>query len=504
MYWKEYQRFDGVGLAELIRTGEVSREEVHEAARQMIDAANPVYSAVVRERFGRARQELEALDMSAPLAGVPTLTKDLLVALAGEPLAGGCEALRNYRPAVDSNLVTRMRQAGLVIMGQTATPELGLMGITEPKTFAHPRNPWHPEHSPGGSSGGAAVAVASGMVPFAMASDGGGSIRIPASYCGLFGLKPSRGRMPAGPISGPPWNGAVGELALTRSVRDSAVLFDALNGVDEGAVFGLPKATGFANALKTPLPRLRIAVSLGEALSAPLGTELAPQTPQAIEQAAVQLSALGHQVEWVEPPVSGELVARCYLTLYLGQVVAELERLSRELGKPVRRLAIEPATRALYRMGRALSAGEYEQRLNDWNQLARQMGEFHRRHDVLLMPSTAGPAPRLGALYPSSVRERAMGLLAIPGLAKLALTVNALQGLARDALKATPFTQLANLTGQPAMSVPWASQNALPVGIQCVAPLHAERKLLKLGAELEQVRPWMPALEQVFFCPDKE
>lgn len=502
MHWRDYQSFDGVGLAAVIAAGEVSREEVHEAARQMIAAANPVYSAVVRERFGRARQELDALDMSAPLAGVPTLTKDLLVALAGEPLAGGCEALMDYRPAVDSNLATRMRQAGLVIMGQTATPELGLMGITEPKAFAHPRNPWETEHSPGGSSGGAATAVASGMVPFAMASDGGGSIRIPASYCGLFGLKPSRGRMPAGPLEGPPWHGAVGELALTRSVRDTAVLLDVLNGVDEGALYGLPKTSGFADALKEPLPRLRIAVSLGEPLSAPLGTQLAAQTRQAIEQTAVQLSTLGHQVEWVEPPVSGEQVARCYLTLYLGEVVAELERLSRELGKPVGQLAIEPATRALYRMGRALSAGEYQRRLNDWNLLARQMGEFHRRHDVLLMPSTAGPAPRLGELYPSAARQRAMGLLAIPGLARLALKADALQGLAKDALKATPFTQLANLTGQPAISVPWASQDTLPVGIQCVAPLHGERKLLQLGAELEQARPWMPALEQVFFCPD--
>lgn len=500
MYWRDYQRCDGVGLADLVRKGDVSREDVFDVAQQVITAANPVYSALVRERFGRARQELQALDMSAPLAGVPTLTKDLLVALAGEPLASGSEALREYRPEVDANLVTRMRKAGLVIMGQTATPEFGLMGVTEPKAFAHPRNPWHTEHSPGGSSGGAGAAVASGMVPFAMASDGGGSIRIPASYCGLFGLKPSRGRMPAGPTDGPAWNGAVGELALTRSVRDSAMLLDALNGVDEGALYGLPKASGFADALKTSLPRQRIAVSLGEVLSAPLGTGLAQSTRQAVEEAALELSNLGHHVDWVEPPVSGEQVARCYLTLYLGQVVAELERLSRELGKPVRQLAIEPATRALYRMGRALSAGEYQRRLDEWNRLARQMGEFHRRYDILLLPSTAGPAPRRGELYPSPMRERAMGLLAIPGLASVALKANALEGLARDALQATPFTQLANLTGQPAMSVPWIKQGALPVGVQCVAPLHAERKLLQLGAELEQARPWLPALERMFFC----
>lgn len=499
MHWRDYQSLDGVGLAALIAAGEVSREEVFEAAQQMIELANPVYAALARERFEQARRELDDIDASAPLAGVPTLTKDLLIALAGEPLTSGSEALRDFRPAQDANLVTRMRAAGLVILGQTVTSEFGLMGITEPKAYAHPRNPWQISHSPGGSSGGSAVAVAAGMVPFAMASDGGGSIRIPASYCGLFGLKPSRGRMPAGPLAGPPWHGASLEFALTRSVRDAAALLDALNGVDEGALYGAPREQGFADGLHQPLRRLRIAVSFGEPLSAPLGTRLTPEVVQAVEQAAVELEALGHRVEWVEPPVDGALVAHCYLTLYLGQVVAELEQLSGQLDRPVGQLAIEPATRAFYRMGRTLPAGDYLRRLNDWNALARQMGAFHRRHDVLLMPTTAGAAPQLGELYPSRARERLMALLAIPGLAGLALKADVLDALAGDALKATPFTQLANLTGQPAMSVPWGSSDQrLPVGIQFVAPLHGERQLLQLAAELEQARPWMPALERVF------
>lgn len=503
MYWRDYQSFDGVGLAALIANGEVSREEVFAAAKGIVEQANPIYKAVVRERFERARRELEAVDASAPLAGVPTLTKDLLMALAHEPLASGSEALKDFCPEVDANLITRIRKAGLVILGQTATPELGLMGITEPMAFSHPCNPWQLERSPGGSSGGAASAVAAGLVPFAMAGDGGGSIRIPASYCGLFGLKPSRGRMPAGPLEGPPWYGAVTELALTRSVRDAAVLLDVLNGVDEGALYGLPREQGFADALHQPLPRLRIAVSLGVPLSASLGTELSPEVVQAVEQAAVALNALGHRVEWVEPPVDGTLVAECYLTLYLGQVVAELERISRQLSQPLGQLAIEPATRALYRMGRALSAGDYQRRLNDWNELARQMGVFHRTCDVLLLPVTAGPAPKRGTLYPSATRERMMGLLSIPGIASLALKGGALDSLSRDALKATPFTQLANLTGQPAMSVPWSnSEQKLPVGIQFIAPLHGERQLLQLAAELEKARPWMPALERVFYKPE--
>ncbi|WP_299311984.1 amidase family protein, partial [uncultured Halomonas sp.] len=213
---RDYRAHDALGLAALIRSGEVSRGEVFAAACAAIEADNPALGAVVRTRFERAAEEGRALDASAPFAGVPTLTKDLLMAIGGEPLAFGSAALAEWRAPEDSSLVRRVREAGFAILGQTATPELGLMGITEPKAFPHPVNPWAPAHSPGGSSGGSAAAVAGGLVPLALAGDGGGSIRIPASHCGLFGLKPSRGRVPLGPMFGEVWQGAVVEHALTR------------------------------------------------------------------------------------------------------------------------------------------------------------------------------------------------------------------------------------------------------------------------------------------------
>ncbi|HSH57952.1 MAG TPA: amidase, partial [Halomonas sp.] len=331
----DYHAYDALGLAALMRSGEVSRAEVFATACAAIDARNPSLGAVVRTRFERAAEEGRAVAADAPFAGVPTLTKDLLMAIGGEPLAFGSSALAEWRAPEDSSLVCRVREAGFSILGQTATPEMGLMGITEPKAFPHPVNPWAPTHSPGGSSGGSAAAVAGGLVPLALAGDGGGSIRIPASHCGLFGLKPSRGRVPLGPMFGEVWQGAVVEHALTRSVRDSAALLDAINGMDEGSPWPLLREGGFLAALSHPPEGLRVAVSLGEPLGAPLGTRLDPEVRQAVEQTAMRLEGLGHHVEWADPPVDGGRLADSYLTLYLGHLAADLVWISEQTGVPV-------------------------------------------------------------------------------------------------------------------------------------------------------------------------
>ncbi|PMR73754.1 amidase [Billgrantia endophytica] len=494
----EYRRYDALGLAELIRTGEVSREDVLGAACSAIEADNPRLAAVVRTRFERARAEALRLVPDSPFAGVPTLTKDLLMAIGDEPLAFGSASLANWTAPVDSTLVTRLREAGLTILGQTATPELGLMGITEPRAFPHPVNPWNPVHSPGGSSGGAAAAVAGGLVPLAMAGDGGGSIRIPASYCGLFGLKPSRGRVPLGPMHAEVWQGAVVEHAVTRSVRDSAALLDATNGMDEGSPWPLLREQGFLAALERPPEPLRIAVSLGDSLGAPLGTRLDPDVRKAVEQAASQLESLGHQVEWAEPPVDGERLADSYLTLYLGHLTADLAWICQQTGVPVSRLDIEPSTRAIARLGSSLPVCDYELAKRYWNEVARTMGAFHRRFDVLLMPVAAAPAPRLGELYPTPVRERLMSLLVLPGLPRLALKAGMLKHLAKDALARTPFTQLANLTGQPAMSLPLhITPDGLPVGVQVIGAMGDERRLLALAAQVEADTPWAQHLPRL-------
>ncbi|WP_416137606.1 amidase [Halomonas sp. HK25] len=488
---RDYRAHDGLGLAALIRAGEVSREEVFVTACAAIEADNPALGAVVRTRFAQAAREGRGVDPVAPFAGVPTLTKDLLMAIGGEPLAFGSAALAEWRAPEDSSLVQRVRGAGLAILGQTATPELGLMGITEPRAFPHPVNPWAPEHSPGGSSGGSAAAVAGGLVPLALAGDGGGSIRIPASHCGLFGLKPSRGRVPLGPMFGEVWQGAVVEHALTRSVRDSAALLDAINGMDEGSPWPLPRETGFLDALSRPPKALRVAVWLGESLSAPLGTRLDPEVRRAVEQAARRLEGLGHHVEWAGPNVDGAALADSYLTLYLGHLAADLAWMSEQTDVPVSRLAIEPATRAIGRLGRCLPAADYEAAKRYWNRVARDMAAFHRCFDVLLMPVAATPAPRRGDLYPTPARERLMALLAIPGASHLAMKAGMLKRLAADSLRMTPFTQLANLTGQPAMSLPLhVTPEGLPVGVQVLGPMGDERRLLALAAQLETEVEW--------------
>lgn len=498
----EYQQYDAIGLAELIQRREVSQTEVLEAAFNAIETLDPGLHAVVRTRFEKARQESERLAVDTLFAGVPTLSKDLLMGLAGEPLAFGSAALAQWCPKEDALLIQRSRAAGLVVVGQTATPELGLMGITEPRAFPHPVNPWRAGYSPGGSSGGAAVAVASGIVPLALAGDGGGSIRIPASYCGLFGFKPSRGRVPGGPDHGEVWQGAVIEHALTRSVRDSAALLEQVNGMAPSGPYPVRREAGHLAALASPPKRLRIAVSLGEPLSRRLGTRLNPEVNVAVEKAAAALTAMGHTVEWCDPPVDGEALADSYLTLYLGHVAADLGWISQQTGVPVRQLAIEPSTRAIGRLGGKLLARDYELAKRYWHVAAAKMSRFHQCFDALVMPVTADTAPKVGELYPSAARERLMSLLAIPGMSSLALKAGLLKRLAVDALGRTPFTQLANLTGQPAMSVPLhIAANGLPVGVQVVGRLGEDKQLLQLAAALEQDDAWQRHLPLQAFRP---
>ncbi|CAA0091318.1 6-aminohexanoate-cyclic-dimer hydrolase [BD1-7 clade bacterium] len=480
--------YDATGLAALIRSGELSTAEAMEYSCQRIEKLNPALNAVVRTRFDKARSELNNIDLEAPFAGVPFLTKDLMAAINGEALGAGCASLQHRVMNHDANLVTRFRLAGLVILGQTNTPELGIMGITEPKVHGACRNPWDIQHTPGGSSGGSAAAVAAGLVPMASAGDGGGSIRIPASCCGLFGLKPSRNRQPLGPDIREAWGGAVVEHVLTRSVRDSAAMLDITNGADAGASVPVGRESGFSAASQQPYQgQYRIAYSK----ASPIGSDVHPDCIAALDDALLLLESLGHHVEEVTLPVEADRLASGYLTVLLGQVAKDVSLIALELGVKPRQLDIELPTEALYRIGKRLSARDYLLAQEYWNTLARSMGQLHCDYDFLLTPTLAAPPQPVGALYPSTVEQMSMRLLRVPGVSDISLKLGLVEQMAAKMLEKLPFTQIANLTGQPSMNVPLYQNTAgLPIGVQFTAAMGYEKSLFQLAGQLEQARDW--------------
>ncbi len=484
--FEEYRCHDATALAARVARGEVRADELLAAAQRRADAVQDTLHPLVRRMDGEAAAALRAGLLAGPFTGVPYLLKDLMQAYAGVPMSMGSAALRDEVPVQDSVLVQRLKAAGLVIFGKTNVPEFGLVAYTEPKAFGITRNPWDPARTPGGSSGGSAVAVATGIVPAAGANDGGGSIRIPAAYCGLFGLKPSRGRVSSGPEAGEVWMGASCEHALTRSVRDSAALLDAVAGAAPGDPFEIAPAGGFLAATRAPPPRLRIAFST----ASPLGTPVAAPCLEAVQATARLLESLGHAVDAAAPALDGAMLMRAYLLLYFGEVAATLRELRTRRGG-LRADGLEPATRALAAVGDAIAAGEYMFWQHRWNRFGRALGDFFRHYDLWLTPTTADLPPRIGELAPTPLQEHLLALAARLRAGRLLRRLGVVETVALRNLARTPFTQLANLTGVPAMSVPlhWTAQG-LPVGVQFMAPFGAEARLFALAAQLEQAQPW--------------
>jgi amidase len=484
----DYTEYDALGLAALVRSGEVTPAELAEQAIARIERDNPALNAVIHPLFEQARrQSREISTAGAPFHGVPFLVKDLLTTIAGAPYSKGCQALKQHRSPRDSELMKRYRAAGLVTLGKTNTPEFGLMGVTEPVAFGPTRNPWDRTRSPGGSSGGSAAAVAAGFVPMAGGGDGGGSIRIPAACCGLFGLKPSRGRTPTAPL-GAIWQGAAQEHVLTRSVRDSAAMLDAVQGSAPGAPYVIaPPERPYLEELNTPPGRLRIAWST----ESPLGESVDPACIAAVEQAVRLLGELGHQLEETRPEYDGRALAMSYMTMYFGEVAAELKELDQLLGRPARATDVEPLTWMFGLLGRATSAGEFVESMQLWNTLGRIMGGFFQCQDLYLTPTTATLPPLVGGDQPSLPERMLVRLTNALGAGRLLKASGLVEQIATTALARVPFTQLANLTGLPAMSVPlyWTEQG-LPVGVHFMAPFGAEARLLQLAAQLEQAAPW--------------
>lgn len=488
MAFPEYASHDALGLARLVREGQVSARELVEAAIERIERLNPRLNAVIHPMFDRGRREAEGVVPDGPFRGVPFLLKDLSVLLAGEPMRCGSRFLEGWVPDHDSELALRFRRAGLLILGKTSTPELGLTPFTEPELFGPTRNPWNPERISGGSSGGSAAAVASRMVPIAGGGDGGGSIRIPASCCGLFGLKPTRGRTPTGPDRGELWQGCVVDHVLTRSVRDSAAALDAIAGPDVGApyVIAAPDLP-YLTEMDMPPGRLRIAVTTHPML----GGTVHADCVTAVERTAELLRSLGHTVEEARPVFDGRAFARNFMLMVAGECRGDIDEAARLSGRTATRAGFEPTTWALGLLGRTLSAADFVTATRALQSDARGIGRFFTEWDVLLTPTVASPPPPVGSLQPSARDRAVLALLGRLNAGRLLDLMGMLDEAAATAFAFTPWTPVFNATGQPAMSVPleWNTEG-LPIGLHFVGRFGDEATLFRLAGQLEQARPW--------------
>ncbi len=494
----DYTAHDGLGLAALVRSGQVSADELLQTAAARIERLDPQLHALVRLRLDAARSEAARVDPGAPFAGVPFLVKDLLATFAGEPTGSGNRRLQTLPMPRDSEMIRRWRAAGLVMAGRTHTPEFGLTPFTEPQGHAATRNPWSAAHSPGGSSGGSAAAVAAGMVPLASGGDGGGSIRIPASCCGIFGYKPSRGMTPTGPDFGEIWNGCAIEHVLSRTVRDSAAALDATGGADPGAPYAGPTLERpLLDEVRTDPGRLRIAFT-----AVPLFGHGAvhAECVQALHATAQLLQSLGHEVEQATPPLDAEADALAFVTVIAVQTRTEIEHLSRILGRRPRAADFEPATYTMALLGRSIRAADYAAALQHLQLAARRMAPFFVRHDVLLTPTLAAPPARIGALQPTTGEKRLMAVVNALNAGGLLRWLGAIEPMAAKTFAYMPYTALFNATGQPAMSLPlhWTA-DGLPVGLQCVARLGADALLMRLAGQIERARPWFGRTPPGFF-----
>jgi amidase len=465
---------DATAQADLVRRGELSSTELVEAAIARIEAVNPQLDAVIRTRFDQARREAGGILPDGPFRGVPILFKDLGCTVAGEVTAFGLGPLRAVPWPVTSYLAEQFKAAGFVPLGRTNVPELGTTATTEARSFPPARNPWDPGHSTGGSSGGSAAAVASGMVPAAHANDGGGSIRIPASECGLVGLKPTRGRVSQGPLIGEAWAGGTIDGAVTRTVRDAAGILDVISA-------RMPGEPYYAPPLRRPLAqevgadpgRLRIGV-----LDRPGSADYLddPECRAAVAGAAGLLESLGHHVEESAPAAMFEPEFFGHFTVIIAaDVEATLQAFETLSGQPIGDDEIELRNAAYRRAGKALGAVAYLQSRAWMGMWARRMADWWTGYDLLLTPTLGAPPPGLGWFTAGGPE---------------------LEG--RRVVSFIPYTAQFNMTGQPAVSLPlhW-TPGGLPVGVQLVAAYGREHVLIQVASQLEQAAPWAQRRPQV-------
>ncbi len=490
-----YTDYDALGLAELVRKKEVTPIELLETAIKNVETVNPQLNAVITEMFDEGRKAASGNIPDGPFAGVPFLIKDLVSTYAGARFTKGCKGLESYIAPRDSEVMKRYKQSGMVIFGKTNTPEFGLLGVTEPDAHGPTSTPWDITRNSGGSSGGSGSAVGAGMVPIASGGDGGGSLRIPASCCGVFGFKPSRGRVSTEP-EGELWQGAAVEGVITRSVRDSAAMLDVLRGAVAGEAYHIESPEeAYLQALQKDPRQLKIAFTTNSPLDAPVDDACIA----AVHNAAKLLESLGHIAEEAQPKYDGLALAMSYLMMYFGEVAAEIRNLEPMMGRKARQSDVELLTWTFGMLGRTITAGDFVAAKHRWNDFARTMGTFHQTYDLYLTPTIAILPPKIGELMPNKLEQISLKTMNTLRLGRLLKASGMIEQMAKDALAAMPFTQLANLTGQPAMSVPlYWTQDELPCGVQFIAPFGDEATLFQLAAQLEKARPWFDRNPPVF------
>jgi Asp-tRNA(Asn)/Glu-tRNA(Gln) amidotransferase A subunit family amidase len=463
----DYEKYDALDLARLVKKGEVTPEELLESAIERVERWNPLINAVVQKMYDQAKDRIKAGLPDGPLKGVPFLLKDLGVYYRGVPTSYGCRLFAEAVPDHDSELVARYLRAGLVIFGKTNTPEFGLTLTTEPRLFGPCRNPWDLSRTVGGSSGGAAAAVAARMVPTAHASDGGGSIRIPASCCGLFGLKPTRGRVSFAPDAGEGWAGMSIHHVISRTVRDSAAFLDAVSAPVPGDPYWAPAPPrSFLEETGRSPGRLKIAFTS----TPPSGMPTHPECVQAVEETVELLRTLGHEAEERAPTFDQETLGRAVLDIINVSTLGAVERRLAELERDLAEEDVEKVTRKTLENGRKLSALDYFNAVQILHRTAREVARFFQDYPILVSPVLLQPPVPLGWLD---------------------MMTEDLKEYGRRMSEFFGFTQLFNVTGQPSMSVPlYWTKDGLPVGVQFSAPFGEEGLLFRLASQLEEARPW--------------
>jgi len=483
-----YGDYDALGLAELVKKGDVTPLELVEESIKRIEGVNGELNAVVTRMYDEARETAKGDLPDGPLRGVPFLLKDLLSAYAGVRLTGGTRYYQSYVPDYDAELVKRYKRAGVIVVGKTNTPELGIVPFTEPELHGPTHTPWKLGYNSGGSSGGAGASVAAGIVPAAHGGDGGGSIRIPASCCGVFGLKPTRARTPTGPSASDHWYGFAIEHVLTRTVRDSAAFLDATTGPEVGNWYAPPPVDApFLDATKRSPGKLKIAFTTEPLMPSTVHRDCIA----AVESMAKVLEELGHEVVEARPQVDAHAFARDFLTVVSVATAAEAVLGAKKVGREATKRDFEMTTWLAVMMGRQTAAVDFAVALENLKALSRSTAPFFEEYDVLLTPTLGQPPPEIGSLRPSGFDLKLQSAVVGGNLTPLLKLPGLIEKVAEDVYDFIPFTIFANVTGQPSMNVPlhW-NADGLPIGTMLTGRFADDATLLSLAAQLEEAHPW--------------